>query len=63
MIGDTASGSGRGAAHAHPGQAIRGGPRTNLVIATDRRVYHVELESSRADGDGEHLLDLSARMR
>jgi type IV secretion system protein VirB9 len=46
VIGDTASGAG-GARRTHvlvkPSAA---GLRTNLVIATDRRVYHVELEST-----------------
>ncbi len=45
VIGDTASGAG-GARRTHvlvkPSAA---GLKTNLVIATDRRVYHVELES------------------
>jgi type IV secretion system protein VirB9 len=46
VIGDTSSGSGpRRRTHILV-KPIAAGLRTNLVIATDRRVYHVEVESN-----------------
>ena len=47
VIGDTASGSG-GSRRSHVlVKPVAAGLRTNLVIATDRRVYHLELRSGR----------------
>ena len=49
VVGDTVSGSGP-TARAHVlVKPINAGIRTNLMIATDRRTYHLELESQ-ADG-------------
>lgn len=46
VVGDTVSGSG-GDARAHVlVKPIRAGLKTNLVITTDRRVYHLELTST-----------------
>jgi type IV secretion system protein TrbG len=46
VVGDTASGSGP-AARAHVlVKPVNAGLRTNLMIATDRRTYHLELEST-----------------
>ena len=46
VVGDTASGSGS-AARAHIlVKPVAAGLRTNLMIATDRRTYHLELEST-----------------
>ncbi|HRJ00875.1 MAG TPA: P-type conjugative transfer protein TrbG, partial [Hyphomonas sp.] len=46
VVGDTASGSGS-AARAHIlVKPVTSGLRTNLMIATDRRTYHLELEST-----------------
>jgi type IV secretion system protein VirB9 len=46
VVGDTASGSGS-AARAHIlVKPVATGLRTNLMIATDRRTYHLELEST-----------------
>ena len=46
VVGDTASGSGS-AARAHIlVKPVASGLRTNLMIATDRRTYHLELEST-----------------
>lgn len=48
IVGDTASGSGT-AARAHIlVKPVAAGLRTNLMIATDRRTYHLELESTPA---------------
>lgn len=48
VVGDTVSGSG-GTARAHVlVKPIGAGLRTNLMIATDRRTYHLELESTDA---------------
>ncbi|MCB9960856.1 MAG: P-type conjugative transfer protein TrbG [Hyphomonas sp.] len=48
VVGDTASGSGS-AARAHIlVKPVATGLRTNLMIATDRRTYHLELESTAA---------------
>ncbi|MES2137376.1 MAG: P-type conjugative transfer protein TrbG [Pseudomonadota bacterium] len=46
VIGDTASGSGTARRTHILVKPSAAGLRTNLVIATDRRVYHVELESN-----------------
>lgn len=46
VIGDTTSGAGTGRRTHVLVKPSAAGPHTNLVIATDRRVYHVELESS-----------------
>lgn len=46
VIGDTASGSGAARRTHILVKPSAAGLSTNLVIATDRRVYHVELESS-----------------
>lgn len=45
VIGDTASGSGAGRRIHVLVKPTASGLRTNLVIATDRRVYHLALES------------------
>jgi type IV secretion system protein VirB9 len=45
VIGDTASGSGASRRTHILVKPAAAGLRTNLVIATDRRVYHLELES------------------
>jgi type IV secretion system protein VirB9 len=45
VIGDTASGSGAARRTHILVKPSAAGLRTNLVIATDRRVYHVQLES------------------
>ncbi|PKP79693.1 MAG: P-type conjugative transfer protein TrbG [Alphaproteobacteria bacterium HGW-Alphaproteobacteria-18] len=48
IVGDTASGSGS-AARAHIlVKPVAAGLQTNLMIATDRRTYHLELESTPA---------------
>lgn len=44
-VGDTSSGSGKGKRTHILVKPFSAGLRTNLVITTDRRVYHVELES------------------
>jgi type IV secretion system protein VirB9 len=46
VIGDTTSGSGAGRRTHILVKPSAAGLRTNLVIATDRRVYHVQLEST-----------------
>lgn len=46
VIGDTASGSGASRRTHVLVKPSAAGLRTNLVIATDRRVYHLQLESS-----------------
>jgi type IV secretion system protein VirB9 len=46
VIGDTTSGAGTGRRTHVLVKPSAAGLSTNLVIATDRRVYHVELESS-----------------
>ena len=46
VIGDTSSGSGAARRTHVLVKPSASGLRTNLVIATDRRVYHIELESS-----------------
>ena len=46
IIGDTASGSGAARRTHILVKPSAAGLRTNLVIATDRRVYHVEMESN-----------------
>ena len=46
VIGDTASGSGAARRTHILVKPSAAGLKTNLVIATDRRVYHVEVESS-----------------
>lgn len=57
IVGDTSSGSG-GAARAHVlVKPIAAGLSTNLMIATDRRTYHLELESV----DGTYMAALSWR--
>ncbi len=57
IVGDTSSGSG-GTARAHVlVKPIGAGLSTNLMIATDRRTYHLELES----GDGTYMAALSWR--
>ncbi|HZG33821.1 MAG TPA: P-type conjugative transfer protein TrbG [Sphingopyxis sp.] len=48
-VGDTASGSGEGKRTHILVKPFSAGLRTNLIITTDRRVYHLELES-RAGG-------------
>lgn len=48
VIGDTASGSGADRRSHILVKPSAAGLRTNLVIATDRRVYHVQLESGSA---------------
>ena len=45
VVGDTISGSGNGARAHILVKPISSGMRTNLMIATDRRTYHLELES------------------
>lgn len=44
-VGDTSSGSGEGKRTHILVKPFAAGLRTNLVITTDRRVYHIELES------------------
>ena len=57
IVGDTSSGSG-GTARAHVlVKPIAAGLSTNLMIATDRRTYHLELESV----DGTYMAALSWR--
>jgi type IV secretion system protein VirB9 len=57
IVGDTSSGSG-GSARAHVlVKPIAAGLSTNLMIATDRRTYHLELESV----DGTYMAALSWR--
>jgi type IV secretion system protein VirB9 len=57
VVGDTMSGSGN-TARAHVlVKPISAGIRTNLMIATDRRTYHLELEST----DGGYMAALSWR--
>lgn len=57
VVGDTTSGSGT-TARAHVlVKPISAGIRTNLMIATDRRTYHLELEST----DGSYMAALSWR--
>lgn len=57
VVGDTLSGSGP-AARAHVlVKPISAGISTNLMIATDRRTYHIELEST----DGGYMAALSWR--
>ncbi|MEZ5999438.1 P-type conjugative transfer protein TrbG [Hyphomonas sp.] len=57
VVGDTSSGSGT-TARAHVLiKPISAGIRTNLMIATDRRTYHLELEST----DGSYMAALSWR--
>ena len=57
VVGDTISGSGD-TARAHVlVKPISAGIRTNLMIATDRRTYHLELEST----DGGYMAALSWR--
>ena len=57
VVGDTVSGSGP-TARAHVlVKPISAGIRTNLMIATDRRTYHLELEST----DGSYMAALSWR--
>jgi len=46
IIGDTTSGSGSGRRTHILVKPSTAGLRTNLVVATDRRVYHVQLESA-----------------
>ena len=46
VIGDTTSGSGAARRTHFPVKPTGAGLRTNLVITTDRRVYHVQLEST-----------------
>ena len=45
VVGDTVSGAGAKARGHVLVKPIRAGIRTNLMIATDRRTYHLELES------------------
>ena len=57
VVGDTISGSGN-TSRAHVlVKPISSGIRTNLMIATDRRTYHLELEST----DGGYMAALSWR--
>ena len=57
VVGDTTSGSGT-TTRAHVlVKPISAGIRTNLMIATDRRTYHLELEST----DGSYMAALSWR--
>ena len=57
VVGDTTSGHGNDSGSIS-GQAVPPGLKTNLVITTDRRAYHLELESTpRPISRG--LLDLS----
>ena len=57
VVGDTISGTGN-TARAHVlVKPISSGIRTNLMIATDRRTYHLELEST----DGGYMAALSWR--
>ena len=57
VVGDTASGSGsRVRAHVLV-KPVNAGLRTNLMIATDRRTYHLELEST----SGSYMAALSWR--
>jgi type IV secretion system protein VirB9 len=44
-VGDTSSGAGEGK-RVHILEALLGGLATNLVIATDRRTYHLQLTST-----------------
>ncbi|MBK8198995.1 MAG: P-type conjugative transfer protein TrbG [Acidobacteria bacterium] len=48
VVGDTASGSGATARAHILVKPVAAGLRTNLMIATDRRTYHLELESTAA---------------
>jgi P-type conjugative transfer protein TrbG len=48
IVGDTTSGSGAARRTHILVKPASSGLRTNLVIATDRRVYHLQLESTRA---------------
>ena len=60
VIGDTASGSGAARRTHVLVKPSAAGLSTNLVIATDRRVYHVESRAMQA-ADAEHCLELSGR--
>jgi P-type conjugative transfer protein TrbG len=55
VVGDTTSGSGANARAHVLVKPISAGIRTNLMIATDRRTYHLELEST----DGSYMAALS----
>ena len=57
VVGDTTSGSGANARAHVLVKPISAGIRTNLMIATDRRTYHLELEST----DGSYMAALSWR--
>jgi len=57
VVGDTISGSGASARSHVLVKPINAGLHTNLMIATDRRTYHLELESS----DGAYMAALSWR--
>ena len=57
VVGDTVSGSGKTARSHVLVKPISSGIRTNLMIATDRRTYHLELESV----DGGYMAALSWR--
>lgn len=57
VVGDTMSGSGNTARAHILVKPISAGIRTNLMIATDRRTYHLELESA----DGGYMAALSWR--
>lgn len=57
VVGDTRSGGGGGERAHVLVKPISAGLSTNLMIATDRRVYHLELEST----DGSYMAALSWR--
>jgi type IV secretion system protein VirB9 len=57
VVGNTSSGSGAGARAHILVKPISAGLRTNLMIATDRRTYHLELES----GESAYMAALSWR--
>ena len=57
VVGDTISGTGPNARAHVLVKPISAGIRTNLMIATDRRTYHLELEST----DGGYMAALSWR--
>ncbi|RIJ32744.1 P-type conjugative transfer protein TrbG [Henriciella mobilis] len=57
VVGDTTSGSDANARAHVLVKPISAGIRTNLMIATDRRTYHLELEST----DGSYMAALSWR--
>ncbi len=60
VIGDTTSGSGETRRVHVLVKPFAPDLKTNLVITTDRRTYHLQLESTERTADGGDLLDLSA---